>query len=69
MEKKKNYSSTLNVMTLQMSKNECIRYGGHINIQVIYKISKLEIPKKAPILYTIHLVFKKGCFEAILDSM
>jgi hypothetical protein len=28
----------LNVMILQMVRNECVRFGGHINIEVSYKI-------------------------------
>jgi hypothetical protein len=27
--------------------NECVRFGGHINIQVSYKILQLEVLKKA----------------------
>jgi hypothetical protein len=34
---------TLNLMILQTVWNECIRFGGHINIQVGYKILWLEI--------------------------
>jgi hypothetical protein len=29
--------------------NECVRFGGHINIQVSYKILQLEVKKKASI--------------------
>jgi hypothetical protein len=31
--------------------NECVRFGGHVNIQVSYKILRLEVPKKALILH------------------
>jgi hypothetical protein len=34
---KKN-SSTLKFTTLQMVKNECVRFGGHVDVQVYYKI-------------------------------
>jgi hypothetical protein len=33
--------------------NECVRFGGHINIQVSYKILWMEVPKKAPILHNV----------------
>jgi hypothetical protein len=48
-------------MILQKVWNECVQFGGHVNIQVSYKILQLEIP--------IQLVFKRGYFEATLDSM
>jgi hypothetical protein len=35
---------------LQMVRNECIRFGGHVDIEVNYKILRLEVLKKAPIL-------------------
>jgi hypothetical protein len=35
-------------MILQMIKNECIRFGGHVEIQVSYKILQLEVPKEGP---------------------
>jgi hypothetical protein len=37
-------------MILQTVWNECIRFGGHINMQVSYKILQLEVLKKALIL-------------------
>jgi hypothetical protein len=40
-------------MILQMVWNECVRYGGHISIQINYKILQLEISKKAPILHNV----------------
>jgi hypothetical protein len=33
-------------MILQIVWNECVRFGGHINIQVSYKILQLEVLKK-----------------------
>jgi hypothetical protein len=62
--KKKN-SSILNVIILQMVRNECARFGGHVDIEVSYKILWLEIYNEAPILLN-HLAFNKGCFEAVL---
>jgi hypothetical protein len=47
---KKKISSTLNVMILQMVRNESVRFGRHIDIEVSYKILRLEVPKNVPIL-------------------
>jgi hypothetical protein len=55
-------------MILQMVWNECVRFGGHRNIQVSYKILQLEVEKK-PQFCIICLAFKRGCFEAVLNSM
>jgi hypothetical protein len=55
-------------MILQIVKNECIRFGGHVNIQVNYKILQLIVPKKRTQFCTLHLAFKRGCFETVLDS-
>jgi hypothetical protein len=58
---KKTSFSTLNLMILQTVWNEYVRFGGHINIQVSYKILQLEIQKKASILH--HLpCFQEGLF-------
>jgi hypothetical protein len=35
-------------MILQTIWNECVRFGGHVDIQISYKILGLEVPKKAP---------------------
>jgi hypothetical protein len=59
---RKNFFPTL--MILQMVRNECVRFGGYMEVQVSYKILYLEIPKKAPIF----LAFKRGYFKAALDS-
>jgi hypothetical protein len=61
---KKTFSSTLNVMISQMVRNESVRFGRHIDIEVSYKILQFEVPKNVPI-YKIHLAFSRGCFEAI----
>jgi hypothetical protein len=39
-------------MILQMVRNEYVRFGGHVDIEVSYKILQLEILKEAPILDT-----------------
>jgi hypothetical protein len=59
---KKLFFPALNLMILQRVWNECVRFGGHMNIQVSYKILQLEVSKKAPILHN-------GWFEAILETM
>jgi hypothetical protein len=47
----KNFFSTLNVMISQMVRNESVRCGRHIDIEVSYKILQLEVPKLVPILH------------------
>jgi hypothetical protein len=42
------FFSTLNVTISEMVKNECERFGGHVDMQVSYKILQLEVSKKAP---------------------
>jgi hypothetical protein len=48
-----------------MIRNEFVRFGGHVKIQISYKILQLEVQKR-PQFCTIHLAFDRGCFEAIL---
>jgi hypothetical protein len=48
-------------MILQIVWNECIRFGGHVNIQVSYKILQLEVLKKALSLHNLPC-FQKGLF-------
>jgi hypothetical protein len=55
------FSSTLNVMISQMVRNESERFGRHIDIEVSYKILKLEIPKLVLILHY-PACFQKGLF-------
>jgi hypothetical protein len=55
------FFSTLNLMILQTIWNECVRFNGHINIQVGYKILRLEVQKKASILYNLPC-FQEGLF-------
>jgi hypothetical protein len=62
---KKTFFSTLNLMILQTVWNECVRFGGHVNIQVSYKICGWKY-KKRLWFCTICLAFKRGCS---LDSM
>jgi hypothetical protein len=58
---KKMFSSILNVMISQMVRNESIRFGRHIDIEVSYKILRLEIPKLVLILHS-SACFQKGLF-------
>jgi hypothetical protein len=39
----KTFLSTLNVMILQMMRNECVRFGEHVDIEIRYKILWLDI--------------------------
>jgi hypothetical protein len=39
-------------MILQIVRNECVRFGEHVNIKVCYKILLLEVLNEAPILDT-----------------
>jgi hypothetical protein len=55
-------------MTLQMVWNECVRFGGHVNIQVSYKILWLEVLKKALILHN-QPCFQKGCFDEAMKYL
>jgi hypothetical protein len=47
-------------MILQMVRNECERFGGHVHIEVSYKILWLDLLKDTPILHNL------SYFEAIL---
>jgi hypothetical protein len=58
---KKTISSTLNVMISQMVRNESVKFGRHIDIEVSYKILRLEVPKLVPILHY-PACFQKGLF-------
>jgi hypothetical protein len=53
----KTFLSTLNVMILKTVRNECVRFGGHVDIIVSYKILWLDLLKETPILHNI------SCFE------
>jgi hypothetical protein len=59
--KKKLFFPTLNLMVLQTVWNECVRFGGHINIQVNYKILQFEVQKKTSILHNLPC-FQEGLF-------
>jgi hypothetical protein len=36
-------NSTLNIMILQTVRNECVRFGGHVDIEVRYKTLRLVV--------------------------
>jgi hypothetical protein len=54
---KKIFLSTLNIMILQTVRNECVRFGGHVDIEVSYKILRIDVLKGTQILYNV------SCFE------
>jgi hypothetical protein len=64
---KKAFFSILKVMILQIVRNESLRFGRNIDIEVTYKILWLEVPKLV-LIFTIRLAFKKGCLEAVLSK-
>jgi hypothetical protein len=37
-------------MILQMVRNECVKFSGHVDIEVNYKILQLDVLKKTPSL-------------------
>jgi hypothetical protein len=45
--------STLNVMILQTVRNEYVRFGGHVDIEVSYKILQLDVLKETSILHNL----------------
>jgi hypothetical protein len=54
---KKTFLSTLNFMILQTVRNESVRFGGHVDIEVSYKILRLDVLKETPSLQN------PPCFE------
>jgi hypothetical protein len=41
--REKTFLSTLNVMILQKVRNKCVRLGGHVDLEVRYKILRLDV--------------------------
>jgi hypothetical protein len=58
---KKNFFFNFECMISQMVRNEIVRFGRHIDIEVSYKILQLEIPKLVLILHYL-ACFQKGLF-------
>jgi hypothetical protein len=54
-------------MISQMVRNGRVRFGRHIDIEVSYKILRLEVPRLFQSC-TIWLVFKRHCLEAVLSK-
>jgi hypothetical protein len=54
-------------MISQMVRNENLRFGRHIDIEVSYKILQLDIPKLVPILYY-PACFQKGMFGCSFEQ-
>jgi hypothetical protein len=48
----KTFCLILNVMISQTVRNECVRFGGHVDMEVSYRILQLEVLKESPILDT-----------------
>jgi hypothetical protein len=44
-----------------------VGFGRHLDIEVSYKILRLEVPKLVPILHY-PACFKRGCLEAVLPK-
>jgi hypothetical protein len=63
----KTFSSTLSVMISQMVRNESVRFGQHINIQVSYKILQLVVPKLVLILHY-PACFQEGLFGGSFEQ-
>jgi hypothetical protein len=57
----------LNVMISQMVRNESVRFGRHIDIEVSYKILQLEVPNLVPILHY-PSCFQKGLFGGSFEQ-
>jgi hypothetical protein len=49
----------LNIMISQMVRNGSVRFGRHIDIEVSYKILRLEVPKMVP-NFTLFGLLSKG---------
>jgi hypothetical protein len=64
---KKTFSPTLNVMISQMVRNESVRFGRRIDIEVSYKILQLEVPKLVLILHYL-ACFQKGLFGGSFEQ-
>jgi hypothetical protein len=58
---KKTFSSTLNVKISQMVRNESVRFGRHIDIEISYKILQSKIQKLVLVLNYL-ACFQKGLF-------
>jgi hypothetical protein len=64
---KKNFFFNFECYDSQMVRNESVRFGRHVDMEVSYKILQLEIPKLVLILHYL-ACFKRDCLEAILSK-
>ena len=48
---KNTFSSTLKFTILQMVRNECVKFGRHVDRQINYKILQLKVSNKPQILH------------------
>jgi hypothetical protein len=53
----KHFFVKMNVMILQRMRNECVRFGGHVDIEITYKFLQLDVLKETLILHNL------SCFE------
>jgi hypothetical protein len=59
------FSSTWNITILQMVRNESVRFGRHVDIEISYKILLLKVLKKFQFCI-IYLALNRSYFEMIL---
>jgi hypothetical protein len=64
---KKTFSSSLNATILQMVRNDNVRFGRHIDIEVSYKILQSEIFKLIAILHYL-ACFQEGLFGGSFEQ-
>ena len=57
------FSSILNLKISQTVRNWCLRFGGHVGIQVSSKILRLDVLKKTPSLQNPPCILNRGCFD------
>jgi hypothetical protein len=50
---RKTVLSALNVMIVQTVRNEYVRFAGHVDIEVSYKILQLDVLKETSILHNL----------------
>jgi hypothetical protein len=44
-------------------RNECVRFGGYVDIEVNYKILQLDVQKEDPMFAKSTLLLNRGCFD------
>ena len=64
---RRTFLSTVNIMIMQRIRKKCVRFGGYVDIEVIYKILWLQILEKALILLNL-LCFLQEQFGSLLNK-